>query len=113
MFKKLHTNTEKDNFTNKRLKILVLIACLILFWIVLIQLFSGYMKSSVDKNWDEISKEKTEEQKSVILKLYDSYQKDIFKLSNEITSSPDILKQIQRSESKKLFEEIEQIMGGV
>ena len=106
MFKKLHTNTEKDNFTNKRLKILVLIACLILFWIVLIQLFSGYMKSSVDKNWDEISKEKTEEQKSVILKLYDSYQKDIFKLSNEITSSPDILKQIQRSESKKLFEEI-------
>lgn len=112
MLKKLQLNTEKHNFADKRLKILILIACLILFWIILIQLFTGYLKSGVEENWDDISIEKTEEQKSVILNLYNSYQNDVTNLYTEITSSPEIIKEIQKSESKKLFEELLKLNTG-
>lgn len=49
---------------------------------------------------------KTLQQKEVILNLYNSYLSDLNILSQKILSSQDINRQIQRSDSKKLFEEI-------
>ncbi|HMS65126.1 MAG TPA: ATP-binding protein [Ignavibacteria bacterium] len=97
---------------NRRLKVLILIACFILIWIFIIQIFTGYLKSGIDNNWEAISLEKTAEQKAVITDLYNSYQNDVDNLSNEIAASPEILKQIQRSDPKKLFEELLKLNTG-
>jgi len=71
-----------------------------------IQLFSGFLKSKVENDWTDISDKQIFHQKEVILNSYNLYLSDVNNFSNRIASSQDILKQIQRSDSKKLFEEI-------
>lgn len=102
----LKLNPGNEFVFKRRLRILSLIAFLILIWIIVIRFFSGYVSSGIDSNWDSVSSEKINKQKEIILNLYGGYCEDISNLSKLITESPEILKQIQRSDSKKLFEEI-------
>ena len=88
---------------------MVFIAFLIFLWILAIHFVSGYIKSNVTQNWDEISAEKISLQSETISKLFDTYQTDVNNLSEKIISDPDIARQIQRSESKKLFEELSRL----
>ncbi|MDQ3020475.1 MAG: ATP-binding protein [Bacteroidota bacterium] len=97
-------NTGK--FLDRRLKTLLLIAFLILVWIIITQYFSSYIKSNITQNWNEIASEKISQQTGIIQDLFDNYQSDVNKLSESISSNPDIVRQVQKSESKKLFEEL-------
>ncbi len=79
---------------------------MILIWIIVINLFSEYIKSNISQNWDDISKEKTSEQTGIIENLFNDYQSSLDNLSTKISTNPDVIKQVQKSDSKKLFEEI-------
>lgn len=106
MDNKISLNTNSGNFFDRRLKILVLIAFLIFIWMVVIHFASEYINSNITQNWDKISAEKTSQQKEIVINLFGNYQSDVLKLSESICSNPDIVKQVQRSDSKKLFEEL-------
>ncbi|MEO8663848.1 MAG: ATP-binding protein [Ignavibacteria bacterium] len=99
-------NTGSGKFLDRRFKTLVLIAFLIFMWIIVIHFFSDYLKSNIDKNWNEISNEKNIQHASIVTTLFNENQTDLNNLSETLTSNPDIVKQVQRSDSKKLFEEI-------
>lgn len=102
---KLQINNNAKGFFDKRLKVLILIAFLILVWILSINLISGYIKSSSNQNWDQIYNEMTLQQKDVASNLFNKYQSDVYNLSEKISNSPDIVKLLQRGDQKKLFEE--------
>ncbi|MDQ3193548.1 MAG: hypothetical protein M3P82_00975, partial [Bacteroidota bacterium] len=106
MDKKLPINTNPGKFFDRRFKTLVLIAFLIFIWIIVIHFFSDYIKSNLDENWNDISEEKTAQQNAIAANLFNEYQTDLNSFSEMLTSNPDITRQIQRSDSKKLFEEI-------
>lgn len=93
-------------FFNRRLKTLLLIALLILVWIIIIHFFSSYIKSSSETNWIEIDTEKIAQQNEVAKNLFGAYQSELNKFSESICSNTDIVKQIQKSDSKKLFESL-------
>lgn len=99
-------NSKSGNFFDRRLKTLALIAFLIFVWIVVIHLFSDYIKSNITQNWNEIYHEKTSLQSKTVINLFNEFQSDLNKFSEGLTSNPDVLKQVQRSDSKKLFEEL-------
>ena len=102
---KLYLNKNFKNFFDRRLKILLLIAFLILVWIGSVKLISDYIKSNANQNWEEIYNEKIAHQKEIISNLFNSYQSDVNDLSERISGSPDIIKLLQRGDQKKLFEE--------
>lgn len=103
---KLFTLKSRGKFFDRRLIILSLIAFLIFAWIVAVNYVSSYIKSSAEKSWETISAENTEVQKDMVLKLFNGYQSDLINLSDRISGSSDFRKYIQRSDSKKLFEEV-------
>lgn len=103
---KLFTLKNRSRFFNRRLIILSLIAFLIFVWIVTVDFVSSYIKSGAEKNWETISAENTDVQKNMILKLFSGYQSELIILSDKITGAPEFRKYIQRSDSKKLFEEV-------
>lgn len=102
----LPLNTDSKFFFDRRLKTLALIAFLILIWIIIIQFLSNYIKSNVNQNWNDIYNEKTTQQSSIILQLYNTYQDNLNTLSENISSNQDIKKFVQRNDTKKLFEEL-------
>lgn len=91
---------------------LSLIAFLIFAWIIAVKYVSSFIKSDSEKNWTVISAENTEEQKKLVLKLFNGYQNDLLLLSDKIAESQDFRKYIQRSDSKKLFEEVLNLYSG-
>lgn len=91
---------------------MVLIAFFIFAWIILIQLIPSLLRSDIDKNWESVSNDKIHKQKETILNIYDSYLSDVNSLSGKLTTSQDIQKFVQRSDSKKLFEELLRINPG-
>ncbi len=99
-------NSISKKFFDRRLKTLSLIAFLILIWIVVIHFFSDYIKSNVAQNWNDISSEKTSLQSGIALNLFNEFQSDLNNVSVQLSSNPDLVKQIQRSDSRKLFEEL-------
>jgi nitrogen fixation/metabolism regulation signal transduction histidine kinase len=102
----LNNRNTQNKFFDRRLRTLLLIAFFIFIWIIIIQYFSLYIKSSITQNWDEISNEKNARQSEISVNLFNSYQSDLNKLSEIISSAPDMVKQVQKSDSKKLFEEL-------
>ncbi|MEO6694803.1 MAG: hypothetical protein ABIY50_11965, partial [Ignavibacteria bacterium] len=82
-----------------------MIAFLILLWIFSINIFSGFVKNSADKNWDEIYNEQIVRQKEIISNLFNSYQSEVNDLSEKISSSSEVIKLLQKGDQKKLFEE--------
>ncbi|MEO8399670.1 MAG: hypothetical protein ABI550_07645, partial [Ignavibacteriaceae bacterium] len=88
------------------MKILVLIAFLILIWVVIIYFLSDYIKTSSTANWNEIANEKDSQQNKIITSLFNDYQSNLNNLSENLVSNQDIEKHIQKSDSKKLFEEL-------
>ena len=106
MDKNTPINSKKEIFFDRRLKTLALIAFLIFAWIVVIHLFSVYIKSNIDKNWTEISNEKITEQSKSVLNSFSKFQSGLNDLTESIISNQDLTKQVQRSDSKKLFEQV-------
>lgn len=98
--------SDSDRSNDRRLKILILIAFFIFIWIVLIELIPALLMSDIDKNWETVSNDKIRQQKEVIISHYNSYLSDISNLSEKLTGSSDIQKLVQKSDSKKLFEEL-------
>ena len=99
-------NTKKNILFDRRLKTLTLIAFLIFVWIVVIHLFSSYIQSNIAQNWNEISTEKNTEQSRIVLNSFNEFQKGLNDITEKIISDQDLVKQIQRSDSKKLFEQV-------
>ncbi|MBK8550050.1 MAG: hypothetical protein IPL53_02910 [Ignavibacteria bacterium] len=99
-------NSKRGNFFDRRLKTLALIAFLILVWIVVIHFFSDYIKSNITQNWNAIYNEKTSRQKETVISSFSEFQSDLNNFSERLTSNSDVLRQVQRSDSKKLFEEL-------
>ncbi|MEO8447670.1 MAG: hypothetical protein ABI528_09255, partial [bacterium] len=85
---------------------MTLIAFLILVWIIVIHFFSGYIKLNIQQSWNEISVEKDQQQSRVVSDLFNEYQTDVNNLSEKLTNNPDLRRQVQRSDPKKLFEEL-------
>ncbi|MEP7147061.1 MAG: ATP-binding protein [bacterium] len=83
-----------------------MIAFLILVWIIVIHFFSNYIKSNISESWKDVSAEKTVQQTAVVENLFNEYQSDLNNFSEKLISNTEITKQVQRSDSKKLFEEI-------
>ena len=106
MDNKIPVNRTREKFFDRRLKTLTLIAFLILVWIIVIHFFSGYIKLNVQKSWNEISVEKDQQQSRVVSDLFNEYQSDVNNLSDKLTNNPDLRRQVQRSDPKKLFEEL-------
>lgn len=106
MDNKLPVNRTRGKFFDRRLKTLTLIAFLILVWIIVIHFFSGYIKLNISDSWNEISAEKDQQQSIVVSNLFNEYQSDVNNLSEKLTSNPELQKQVQRSDPKKLFEEL-------
>lgn len=106
MDKKLPVNRIREKFFDRRLKTLTLIAFLILVWIIVIHFFSGYIKLNVSENWNDISVERNQQQSKVVSDLFNEYQSDVNNLSEKLVNNPDLQKQVQRSDPKKLFEEL-------
>jgi len=92
------------NLFDRRLKILILIAFLFIAWLAVANLFSDYIKSETEKNWDEISKEKNEQRVQIVNRLFLSDLDNLNELSNNISKNSEIIDLIRKSESKKLFE---------
>jgi len=95
-----------NKFFDRRLKILTLIAFLIFIWIIVIELLSGYIQSNINSSWNEIESEKTSEQSRIATGLFNDYQNKLNELSENFTQNAVILKLVQKSDSKKLFEEL-------
>ena len=106
MDNKLPLNRIREKFFDRRLKTLTLIAFLILVWIIVIHFFSGYIKLNISKNWNEISVEKELQQNKVVTDLFNEYQTDVNNLSEKLANNPDLQKPVQKSDPKKLFEEL-------
>lgn len=106
MEKKHSINSGRSKFFDRRLKILTLIAFLIFVWIIVIHFLSGYIESNINKNWTEIESEKITEQTGIATALFNDYQNKLNELSENFTANPDIRKYVQRSDSKRLFEEL-------
>jgi len=99
-------NKDPDKFFDRRLKILFSVAFLIVVWIIVIHFFSEHIKTSFAEEWNTIAGEKTLAQSKVVTDLFGDYQNELNSLSERLTTNPDIMKQVQRSDPKKLFEEL-------
>lgn len=106
MEKKHSANNGGKKIFDRRLKILTLIAFLIFIWIIVIQLLTGYIQSNISNNWKEIESEKINEQSGIATGLFNDYQFRLNELSENFTQNTGILKYVQRSDSKRLFEEL-------
>lgn len=102
----LNNNPGKGKFFGRRLKILILIAFLIFIWIFINQYFSNYIKSSISQNWSEIENEKISMQRDISVNLFNNYQTDLNNISENLTSGQDIIKLVQKSDTKRLFDEL-------
>ncbi|MBS1517112.1 MAG: HAMP domain-containing protein [Bacteroidetes bacterium] len=91
---------------------MVLIAFLFVIWLAAANLFSVYIKSEVDRDWPEISGEKDSLRKETVKNLFASDLSGLEKISDRISGDPDVMKLIQKSESKKLFEFIIEFNSG-
>ncbi|MCB0728415.1 MAG: HAMP domain-containing protein [Ignavibacteriae bacterium] len=106
MEKKHSINNGGSKFFDRRLKILTLIAFLIFVWIIVIQLLTGYIQSNINSNWKDIESEKISEQSGIASGLFNDYQFKLNELSENFTQNTSLLKYVQRSDSKRLFEEL-------
>ena len=106
MKKEYSKNNGVQNFFDRRLKILTLIAFLIFVWTIVIHFLSGYIQSNISSNWNDIESEKKTEQSRIATGLFNDYQYKLNELADNFTNNPDILKYVQRSDSKRLFEEL-------
>ena len=75
----------------------------------MIQFVPAILSSDIDKNWEAVSNDKIRQQKEIIIFHYNTYLSDISRLSERLSASADIQKLVQKSDSKKLFEELIQI----
>jgi signal transduction histidine kinase len=99
-----------EDLFDRRLKILVLIAFLILLWIGFIKIFSNYIIDNVETVWSDVSSEKILFQKESSLKLFNQYQNDLNSFSEKISSNTDLIKQVRKSEQRRIFDELLKII---
>ncbi len=92
--------------TRKRFKTLLIIAGFILVWIAIIFFLSNYIKSSSASNWSELEKEKNAERYNTALSQFNSYESELIAVSDNLANDPELVKQVQKSDSKKLFESL-------
>lgn len=106
MDKSISINSNSGKFFDRRLKTLVLIAFLILIWLITTHFLTGYIKTDSSENWKSIASENNSKQSEIVTSLFNEYQNNLNNISGSLVSNPDIIRYIQRSDSKKLFEEI-------
>ena len=89
----------------RRTKVLYLTGMLIVFWAVVIHFASIYIRENSEREWETISRESNGKNKELCVSKFDQYQNSILSLSNELSVNPDIKRNLDRNDSKKLFEE--------
>ncbi|MEZ4822918.1 MAG: hypothetical protein R2942_11045 [Ignavibacteria bacterium] len=67
---------------------------------------TGYIQSNINSNWKDIESEKISEQSGIASGLFNDYQFKLNELSENFTQNTSLLKYVQRSDSKRLFEEL-------
>lgn len=105
MLKKiLGINTALNNKFGRRLKFLILIAFLLLFWNIVSNVtFQTILTSNRQNN--SVFKEKNEERISYIQTLYTNISSETISEAKEIASDKEIRKYLQSGENKKVFDE--------
>lgn len=106
MKKVIQDKISVSQLTNRRFKSLVLIAFLILVWVGVIKLISGYVASSVDDNWNEILNEKIASQREQCTGLFNKYQNEVSEYSDKISGDEQVQKNLYRDDLKKLYDTI-------
>jgi two-component system nitrogen regulation sensor histidine kinase NtrY len=89
----------------RRTKVLFLTGMLIIFWAIVIHFASIYIRENSEREWETISRESNGKNKELCVSKFDQYQNSILSLSNELSVNPDIKRNLDRNDSKKLFEE--------
>ena len=89
----------------RRTKVLYLTGMLIVFWAVVIHFASIYIRENSEREWETISRESNGKNKELCVSKFDQYQNSILSLSNELSANSDIKRNLDRNDSKKLFEE--------
>ncbi len=78
---------------------------LIVFWAIAIHFASIYTRENSEKEWETISRESNGKNKELCVSMFDQYQNSLLSLSNDLSSNSDIKRNLDRNDSKKLFEE--------
>ena len=103
----LNSSLQKiESLFDRRSKILVIISFVVLVWIVIINIVSSFLESKVDDDWETIYQEKTEYQIQTVEMLFNSYQQNLEKLSDEISWNKSLRENLTRNDSKKIFDEV-------
>lgn len=97
-------NTALNNKIGRRLKFLILIAFLLLFWNVISNLTFKIILSSYGTN-SKILTEKNSERINYVTNLFDVLSSETVKEAQIISSNKEIRKNLQTGENKKVFDE--------
>ena len=89
----------------RKTKVLLLAGVLIVFWAIAIHFASIYTRENSEKEWETISRESNGKNKELCVSMFDQYQNSLLSLSNDLSANPDIKRNLDRNDSKKLFEE--------
>ncbi|MCB0725022.1 MAG: HAMP domain-containing protein [Ignavibacteriae bacterium] len=101
-----------ESLFDSRAKILVIISVAIIGWILLIDVASDFMENRLDNDWQDIYKEKTDLEIQTVSSLFTSYQQTLESISDNITWNKSLRQSLTRNETKKVFEEIENLNIG-
>lgn len=97
-------NTALNNKFGRRLKFLILIAFLLLFWNIASN-FTFKIILSSNKDNAKILSEKDNEKINYVLNSYDKLSSETINEARELSSDKEIRKNLQSGENKKVFEE--------
>jgi two-component system, NtrC family, nitrogen regulation sensor histidine kinase NtrY len=78
----------------------------ILFWIVIIKIFTSYFVNKVDDEWNIINIDNISKQDKSCINEFNKYVELVNEFSNDIKSNLDIQKFLNDNDSKKLFEKV-------
>ena len=105
MLKKIsQINTALNNRIGRRLKFLILIAFLLLFWNVISNLTFKIILGSNGTN-PKILTEKNSERINYVTNLFDALSSETVKEAQIISTNKEIRKNLQTGENKKVFDE--------
>jgi nitrogen fixation/metabolism regulation signal transduction histidine kinase len=91
--------------SERKTKALLLVCVLIIIWAIVIHFASSFIRDNSEREWETISRESNGKNRELCVSMFDQYQNSLLQLSNELTESPDIRRNLGRNDSKKLFEE--------
>jgi len=111
MLKKLSgINKVVNQKIGRRLKFLVLIAFLLLFWALLSKSIFSLLITSSSSNI-QILNEKDDEKINYFKNLFSGYQNQTLGEANQIYNNKEVRKSLQTGENRKVFEELLKIKG--